>query len=765
VIERFQLLRNIGQFDSVAAGGQLPLSKFALVYAENGRGKTTLSAVLRSLGTGQPVPIQERHRLGAPQAPHAVICTGNGPAVFQNGAWSRTVPEIAVYDDIFVAENVCSGVVVENEHRQNLHELILGAQGVALNAALQGHVANIEEHNRALRAKGEAIPAAVRGGLTQDAFCALENRIGIDEAIQEAERSVAAAQAADEVRRQEAFAVVALPAFDVQSIAAVLQRNLAALEDAAAAQVKAHLAMLGTGGEAWVEDGLARVGQASAGHARKICPFCAQDINSVALVTHYRAYFGEAYKDLKQAITGMLKAVSAAHSGEIMTAFERGIRVAVERRQFWAQFTDTPPIELDTAAVARNWKAALEPVVAALRAKQGSPLEAMVLSEQAAAAIAQYEAVRQTIAELDGRLQAVNPAIALVKERAAVANLATLKAELAKLKIIKARYSPEVAPLCDAYLAEKAAKSTTEGLRDQARAALDVYRQNIFPAYERAINDYLRRFNAGFRLSRVSSVNTRGGSACTYSVLINNIPVAIAGGNGVGPSFRNTLSSGDRNTLALAFFFASLERDQALNRKIVAIDDPMTSLDEHRSLTTVQEMRRLAAAVDQVIIMSHSKPFLCALWKGSDAAARSALKIARDGAGSTLAVWDVSEDCITEHDRRHNLVRSYLDTNNAADERSVAATLRPMLEQFMRVAYPEVFPPEFLLGNFLEICRQRVGTAGELLSAADIAELRSLLDYGNMFHHDTNPAWQTAIINDAELIDFCRRTLAFTRRS
>ena len=232
MIERFQLLRGIGQFESVAAGGQLPLSKFALVYAENGRGKTTLSAVLRSLGTGEPVPIQERHRLGATHAPHAVICTGNGPAVFQNGVWSRTLPEITVYDDIFVAENVCSGVQVENEHRQNLHELILGAQGVALNEALQGYVSKIEEHNRALRAKGEAIPAAVRAGLTPDAFCALENRADIDEAIQEAQRGVAAAQAADEVRRQEAFPAVALPAFGLQSVAAVLQRNLAALEGA-----------------------------------------------------------------------------------------------------------------------------------------------------------------------------------------------------------------------------------------------------------------------------------------------------------------------------------------------------------------------------------------------------------------------------------------------------------------------------------------------------------------------------------------------------
>jgi hypothetical protein len=40
---------------------------------------------------------------------------------------------------------------------------------------------------------------------------------------------------------------------------------------------------------------------------------------------------------------------------------------------------------------------------------------------------------------------------------------------------------------------------------------------------------------------------------------INDTPVPIGGGTPEEgkPSFRNTLSSGDRNTLALAFFFAS----------------------------------------------------------------------------------------------------------------------------------------------------------------------------------------------------------------
>jgi hypothetical protein len=38
--------------------------------------------------------------------------------VIQNGNWSRTAPEIVIFDDDFVAENVCSGIEVGATHRQ-----------------------------------------------------------------------------------------------------------------------------------------------------------------------------------------------------------------------------------------------------------------------------------------------------------------------------------------------------------------------------------------------------------------------------------------------------------------------------------------------------------------------------------------------------------------------------------------------------------------------------------------------------------------------
>jgi wobble nucleotide-excising tRNase len=215
----------------------------------------------------------------------------------------------------------------------------------------------------------------------------------------------------------------------------------------------------------------------------------------------------------------------------------------------------------------------------------------------------------------------------------------------------------------------------------------------------------------------------------------------------------------------LAFFFASIDQEPSLAQKIVVIDDPMTSLDEHRSLATIQEMRDLENRVKQVIVLSHSKPFLCEIWQGADKDNRSALKIVRNGQSSTIDTWDVHQDCITEHDKRHALIKNYIASGNPGKEREVATALRYVLEAFLRVAYPAHFPPGKLLGKFHNECEQALATGSIILSQVDATELRKLMDYANKFHHDTNPAYATATINDQELVDHCTRTLKFAQRA
>lgn len=595
-----------------------------------------------------------------------------------------------------------------------------------------------------------------------DAFCALVRNDNIDAAIQYAERNLAAARSANAIKQQTNFLPLELPSFDTEEINTVLQRDLPELQAEAAAIVQQHLAKLGKGAESWIGDGMQKIAAASSGEEAEICPFCAQEIENSSIIAHYESYFNEGYVTLKRAITDQGKAIASAHETDTPAAFERAVRIAIQNAEFWRKFMEVPAIEIDTTEIARAWKAAREPVLAILRTKLASPLEKMRLSSETMAIIAAYDHHRAAIAGISLTLQNCNAQIALVKERTAAANMAVLSNDLAKLKMTQSRYSPTIAPLCKAYLDEKGAKKVTEAKRDSARKVLDQYRANIFGQYETAINTYLTKFNAGFRLTSFTSVNNRGGSSCTYNVLINSVPVPITADS--GPSFKNTLSAGDRNTLALAFFFASLEKDQSLTQKIVVIDDPMTSLDEHRSLATIQEVRALVNRVRQVIVLSHSKPFLCQLWEGADKTSRSAVKIIRSGQSSAIDTWDVHRDCITEHDKRHVLIKEYIAVGNSDKERDVATALRYVLEAFLRVAYPAVFPPGTLLGNFHNQCVQALGTAAPILNQADTTELRRLIDYANKFHHETNLAYSTESISDGELLNHCHRVIKFVQK-
>ena len=762
MIRYIKLLRNIGTFDSDNAAESLDLKRLALIYADNARGKTTFAAVLRSLATGDPSPVAERQRLGSQQPPHIVLdCEGEPSNVmFQNGAWNRTIPALKIFDDVFVDENVHSGLDVEARHRQHLHELILGDEGVALNRRLQEVVARIDQHNTDLTEKSKAIPEQLRGGLSVDTFCDLTELPDIEEKIERAERVLMAARNQDAVRTAPLFVAIDLPEFDIEAIRQTLLTDLPDLDRAAEAQVQQHVRTLGEGGEAWVADGMKRGVQGN----DEICPFCGQNLSGLDLITHYRAYFSEGYAQLKRNVVEMIGDVHRTHADGTQAVFERAVGTAKQTGQSWANYCDVPPIEIDTEAIAQDWNAARETAKDLLNTKQVAPLERHELNEYQLNALSTYKTHGEQIKVVNKTLTASNRVILEVKQQAEGANIEEILAEVTRLKATKARFSQEIAPLSTDYLQEKEAKARTEAERTEARNALEGYRTNVFPKLQAGVNAYLQRFNAGFRINSLNPTNIGGGSGstCTYNVVINNTPIAVKSSNNPQdkPSFRNLLNAGDRNTLALALFFSSLDQNPNLAKAIVVIDDPMSSLDDHRSLATVQTVRNLAERAGQVIVLSHNKRFLCGIWSGADQKECLPLEIAQNGDESTIRIWGVSQDSITEHDQRHFLLQEYAASQSGA-KKEVALSIRPHLEGFLRIACPGDFPPGKLLGLFIGNCRDKVGGPDEVLNEDTMQELQYIVEYANRFHHDTNPAWQTEEINASELLGFVRRALAF----
>lgn len=762
MITAFRRIEGVGRYDA-ARPGKTPFTAFTLVYGENGRGKTTLATILSSLARDDPSLILERRRLGAERPPRIEIEIDGDVHLFDEDRWRDPCPLLSVFDDNFVAENVCSGLEVDTAHCRNLHELIIGAEGVRLNQALQRAIAEIEERNRALKKLEAQIPAHLRGGAPVEAFCAIPPVRGVDKAIAKAERQYAAAEAAAQVQDGPLFEPFRLTPIDAAALEATLARGLPDLEAEAAAHVQRHVAALGEGGEAWISDGVARAVRLGRDPetGENPCPFCAQDLGRSGVIAHYQVYFSEAYAALKTEIAAAEARLEESCGSEPPAAVERALGKALKAINFWERFTELPEIEFDSDPIVDAIEAAWEEISRLLAAKAAAPLEPVAIDAAARAALDLYAEAVTEMTALAATFEEANAELAEIQADAAADDAEEIARRLAELMRAKLRHDPPLAEPCDAYLETLAQKKRFEAARKEAREALDHYQQAVFPRYERSINAFLKRFNASYTLGEVGSRNTRSGSSCNYKVLINKTAVPLSKAD--GPSFKNTLSAGDRNTLALAFFFAALEHDPERARRIVVIDDPMTSLDEHRTLATRQEIRKLADGVAQVIVLSHDKTFLYGLWEAARRETRSGVLVKRVREASTLAPWDVTRDAVTEHDKRHALIRDYID-GRGAEGRAVAGALRPMLETFLRAAYPLDFPPGTMIGQFLKTCRKQARAERPLLSAEDMEELRNILDYANSFHHDTNRACDRESINDMELYDFVLRTVNFTRR-
>ena len=680
MINHIKLLQNIGTFNSDSAAASLELKRLTLVYADNARGKTTITSVLRSLAKNDPLSIAERHRLGSQHPPKVVLECQDEPLdiLFQNGTWNRPFTRIKVFDENFVDQNVYSGLDVDASHRQNLHQVILGDQGVALNDRLKDLVSLNTKHNTNLEVKAKAIPEKDRFGLSVDEFCALSVIPDIDVRIEATERTLKAAQEQETVLKAPLFVGVNMPKIDVEAVKETLSKGLSSLEKAAEAHVQAHVQSLGEGGESWVSDGMNMGGQDDHG----VCPFCGQVLTGLDLIAHYRAYFSDGYTQMKQSVVKAIADLEQQHSDAKQVEFKMEVSTTLQSAQYWARYCDVPPVNVNAEAALQEWSTARNTLARLLKTKHTALMDQLELSQQAVDVVSVYDARRGEIAAINQTLLALNETIKQIKERAETADTAQLVIQLNKLKATKARYREDIAPLCDDYLAEYKAKDCTEAERIQARNALEEYRTDIFPQLQGAVNAYLDMFNAGFRMDSLVAANigSGSGSTCTYNVVINDTPVAVRNNtNPPGePSFRNTLSAGDRNTLAFALFFSSLDQNRDLAETIAVIDDPMSSLDDHRSLATVQTVRHLVDQAKQVIVLSHNKRFLCGIWNGANHKECLGLEIAQNGNESTIIGWDVSQDAITEHDQRFFLLTDHVSMQSG-NRRQVAMEIRPHL--------------------------------------------------------------------------------------
>lgn len=605
MIRKFISIENVGKFRACKPTGDVELQPLTLIYAENGRGKTTLCDILRSLRSGHPGPIRGRATLGPTTIPAVNIRLDGTTATFNGKTWSTTLPVLRIFDSLFVHQNVYAGELVAHEQKRNLYRVIVGEKGVELATKVDALDSEVKTADAAIKTAKTPVSHFAPDSIAVDDYVALSEDPDIDTKIAAKGADLVALRRSDEISKKALLAQLTGSTLPT-TLPTVLSKQLDDISDETEALVRTHINGHTAGAtEPWLSTGI--------GFERdEKCPFCQQSTVGSDLVAAYRAYFGATYAALKVEVAELRKSVEAFGTEASRLRLEQTIQSNAELAEFWRQFVSIEIPELDLAEFFSSMEELRTLAIAAVDQKTGAILEATTLSAEFEAASVRFGLARSSESAYNASVTAANTLISVKRGETGAGNLVQEELTLVLLKATKRRHEAEPAAACQSYLDAKADKKKLEKEKDDAKTELDDHAGDLLGIFQKRINKLLEMVTAGFRLTNVAREYKGRSPRSTYQVLINDVAVELGDDKTPDsqPSFRNTLSAGDRSTLALAFFLAQLELDPELDKKVVVFDDPFTSQDLSRRTWTQQRICRIAKQAKQVIVLSHEPYFL-----------------------------------------------------------------------------------------------------------------------------------------------------------
>lgn len=751
MIRKILNVTNIGKLRSLAPQGDVELKRLSLLFAPNGQGKTTLSEILGSYKASDPTILAGRKSLGSNGNPEVLLRLDGGNATFSNGAWSASEPNLLIFGPEFIEENVYSGNAVEHSHKKRLYQVILGQQGVALAQAVDGLDAQIREAIRVQTEKTEAIQRLLPAGLSIDAFLNLAAEEGLEAKVVAAQSEVSALEQAEAISRKEALSELAVPGLP-DGFTGTLARTIESLSSDAEARVRAHLEGHTVGAdEHWVSQGLEFTKDDE-------CPFCGRGLEGVALISAYRDFLSEAYRQLKRDIAQLRSSITTISDDATVLRYSRVLDRNASSSEFWSQFVACTLPELSESEIRDALTGVTTAALHEVAQKERAPLEARVRSAAFLTSEQDFGRFREVAARYNEAVRAANVLIDAKKAATQAGSLAAARSTLANLKAVELRHKASTATACQLLIDARALKTRLDRQKRTAKQALDQYSAGIMSTWEVEINRLLECFGAGFRLARVSGQYVGGTPSTTYKLVINDVEVDLGASETPKnlPSFKNTLSSGDRATLAFSLFMAQLHHDPALADRIVVFDDPFSSQDRSRRSYTRQCICNVATQAQQVIVLSHDSEFLKLVKDAAGGTEVKTVQLYALAGASRLAEHDLDLEVASAFMKDFRLLQSYVD-NGSGDPRAVARAIRPVLEECLRGRFPGAFGENMWLGEMLDAIRGASGATLLATAAAALPELVAINEFSKVYHHD---GWESASIDATELHSFAKRTIA-----
>jgi wobble nucleotide-excising tRNase len=735
--------------------------KLNLIYGENGSGKTTVSVILNSLKGDNALLTRKRSFNRAfPQKVEVLTDETTPKITYQNNVWDGHYPNIEIFDIHFINENIYTGLEIQTSHKKNLFEIIFGLRGITLKTDIQQIKERIQNGSKFIREASDKIEIAIDKAYPASEFCSIQIDTNIDSKISAKEAQITTTKNYQIIVTKPSLAIIqklAIP-FDFQNAADILIKSIDTISDEYLLKFKEHKDHLEIDGkeEEWLKQGYEAIKDDA-------CPFCLRPFDeSVEILEAYKQYFNEEYNNLLKSIEKIREAIYSYNLEADFLEIESGILSNINLIEFWKTHIPNPPTLVSIIPQKDLLLTAYEKVKEKFKQKSENPIQA-----QDANALIEFktaiEDFSKKINEFNTAINAYNKLITILKT-STQPNLTALETDLKKLKAVKKRSDTIIDGYCTTLVTYKQGVANLNTQKDTKQGLLDTYSTTIFANYSVKINLYLKAFAPYLEIRGLDSgyVGSSKEPMIKYALHINGNEI-WQDDNIAHPTFKYSLSEGDKSALALAFFLTKLELDSSIQDKIIVFDDPVSSFDLNRKSTTINKLLYFGQKAKQLFVLTHNIIFAGEFWKSANQISlpSQCSKIEFLGNSSCIVEFYIDNETLSSVLKDSTAIKNYLLNGCITDQerRNIARCIRPALESYFHLKFFDLISPNDWMGGFINKVRNSTSTDSFNRLIPQLQEMDDINDYSKKYHHRHNTNADIEPVSDAELRNYCERTL------
>lgn len=757
MIHKIESLVSIGKFRNYQAAGDVSFQKLTLFYADNGTGKTTLTAIFRSLTHNQPQIIVKRISTNPTLNQAAQIIQKDLAGVytyhtFRANGWSKPFPDIEIFDVHFVNENIYSGFDFNDEHKKQLHDFVIGAQGVIIKQQIEQNKIEKTSSRQRISDLENNIILKVGNGINIGILNAFSNlsvnqAMNIDDRIRAAETALNNAKSNAIIQTLQPLLEInnVITEIDFKAIIEGLETTTETIQDNALKTIfNNHCEDLIqnkiAGAEVWIQMGFSYLLNKIESYDEKsvmpTCPFCQQPVsNTLDIIRAYALRFNEEFNTFVRTIQTHLTTLQNFNLDSNIQSIGHKLQTNANRLNTWSAHLPTHIQSPNNSIISDETalRAEFQGIIEVVQQKLQNP-SVLITADAATKLQSSIQIINNNISTYNKTVAFYNNSITTF--RAGIQTEQQAQEQLNGLIRIKKRFEPTINAFITSLMAERQNLKTLElsytQLVQQEQAAATIF----FDMYKDRINYYMGQvFRTPFLIDNVINVPPQGRaiqSKIGYKLTINGQDISFD--HDKPNSVKDCLSEGDKSTIALAFFLAKMDIDPGKANKILVFDDPLSSFDSNRRLYTVQLIKDLFPQIKQIVILSHNEYFLHEVSKCFARGDKKILRISEDFTlrASRIEPLDLDSLVEIEYFKHIKELEKFLQHSDINDKEKVLGYMRNILEAHIRFK----FYRQTLSLN------ENSRTFGKLID--------ELVNQNVVFRNDTNPP---SIISKLRLIN------------